>query len=603
MGRKKKIIEENIVYECGNLKLTYEPSKYQKDIFEHIKHGNGNLVIEASAGSGKTTTLVNLIKLIDDDKRVLFCAFNKDIVNELTKKVKGIPNVDVKTIHGLGNSIILRNLGEKYIPIDENKYKTHIINNIKKYTSIDLNLLNKNLYVKYIANINKLVDFSRYNLAQTENDIFKLVEHHSIDLLADEIDITLQILEWGKNEIETIDYTDMVWLPNVLYMKPLGLQFDYIFADESQDFSIAQKEIILKCQKMGTRFVFCGDENQCLYAFASASPESFRSLKNMPNTTSLPLSVSYRCPKQIVKLSQTIVPTIEYADNAIDGEIIYNAKLEDVNDGDMILCRNNAPLMQIYADLIKMGKKCYIRGKEIGSELKRTVKNTHKEFLNVNLDSDGVFSTLYSSLFKERDKIIKRTNLDKQTVMNMSVISNKLDIINTLDVLSDGINTSEELIKRIDSIFSDKKQVGIALSTIHKAKGLESENVFIACRSLMPSKSAELEWEKIQEQNLIYVAYTRSKNKLCFLDEQGFDKFTNVNYISSKLKNIENSINSIDTHHKINYDFKGINNGFNKPKIGIGVNLSDNKPKKRLENNRQTFGLNLNNRQTKRILK
>ena len=134
MGRKKKIIEENIVYECGNLKLTYEPSKYQKDIFEHIKHGNGNLVIEASAGSGKTTTLVNLIKLIDDDKRVLFCAFNKDIVNELTKKVKGISNVDVKTIHSLGNSIILRNLGEKYIPIDENKYKTHIINNIKKYT-------------------------------------------------------------------------------------------------------------------------------------------------------------------------------------------------------------------------------------------------------------------------------------------------------------------------------------------------------------------------------------------------------------------------------------------------------------------------------------
>ena len=395
MGRKKKIIEENIVYECGNLKLTYEPSKYQMDIFEHIKHGNGNLVIEASAGSGKTTTLVNLIKLIDDDKRVLFCAFNKDIVNELTKKVKGIPNVDVKTIHGLGNSIILRNLGEKYIPIDENKYKTHIINNIKKYTSIDLNLLNKNLYIKYIANINKLVDFSRYNLAQTENDIFKLVEHHSIDLLADEIDITLQILEWGKNEIETIDYTDMVWLPNVLYMKPLGLQFDYIFADESQDFSIAQKEIILKCQKMGTRFVFCGDENQCLYAFASASPESFRSLKNLPNTTSLPLSVSYRCPKQIVKLSQTIVPTIEYADNAIDGEIIYNAKLEDVNDGDMILCRNNAPLMQIYADLIKMGKKCYIRGKEIGSELKRTVKNTHKEFLNVNLDSARDLCTIY----------------------------------------------------------------------------------------------------------------------------------------------------------------------------------------------------------------
>ena len=65
MARKKKNIEENFIYEYGNLKLNYEPSKYQKDIFEHIRHGNGNLVIEASAGSGKTTTLVNLIKLIE----------------------------------------------------------------------------------------------------------------------------------------------------------------------------------------------------------------------------------------------------------------------------------------------------------------------------------------------------------------------------------------------------------------------------------------------------------------------------------------------------------------------------------------------------------
>lgn len=576
MAKKKQKIEENIVYELGNLKLTYEPSKYQQDIFDYIKHGNGNLVIEASAGSGKTTTLVNLIKLIGDDKRILFCAFNKDIVKELTKRVKDIPNVDVRTIHGIGNSMILRNLGETYIPIDENKYKTHIINNINIYSNINTSSLNRNLYSKYTSNITKLVDFARYNLAQTHKDIEKLVEHHGIDIIADEVRIVLDVMDWGKNNLETIDYTDMVWLPNVLYMKPLGLQFDYVFADESQDFSIAQREIILKCQKMGTRFVFCGDENQCLYAFASASPESFRELKKIPNTTSLPLSVSYRCPKKIVKLSQTIVPTIEYAENAIDGEIIYNAKLDNIIDGDMILCRNNAPLMQVYSELIKMGKKCYIRGKEIGSELKRTVKNTHKDVLSQQLDKDGVFPTLYQNLFNERDKIMKKTNLDVQTIMNMSVITNKIDIINTLDVLSEGLTTAKELIDKIDSIFSNKKTNGIALSTIHKAKGLESDNVYIACRSLMPSKSASMEWEKIQEQNLIYVAYTRSKNKLCFLDENGFDKFTNQNYIASKLKNIERAVSLIKnkTHNEISID--QITN-INKPQIGIGTILSNGK--------------------------
>ena len=75
MGRKKKIIEE----------VEFTPSKYQKDIFDVIEHGVGNIVIEAAAGSGKTSTLIKAIKLIPIDKRILFCAFNTDIVKELKR--------------------------------------------------------------------------------------------------------------------------------------------------------------------------------------------------------------------------------------------------------------------------------------------------------------------------------------------------------------------------------------------------------------------------------------------------------------------------------------------------------------------------------------
>lgn len=546
MARKKKEQKvDEIVYKLDNLELTYQPSKYQEAIFEFVRNSQGNLVIEASAGSGKTTVLVNILRLLDAKTKKLFCAFNTDIVKELKRKTKGIENVDVRTMHSLGNLMILRNLNVDYIPIVETKYKEHIYSNIGDYTNT-INSIGKKGYMKYVNNVSKLVDFARYNLADSVEEINMLSQRHDIDIINDEAEVVLAMMDWGKENLESIDYTDMVWLPNVLHMKPLGLQFDFILLDESQDFSIAQRELILRCQKMGTRYVFVGDSFQAIYSFASASPESFQKLKELPNTTCLPLSISYRCPKKVVKLAQTLVESIEYKEDAIDGNIIYNAKLEDIKDGDMILCRNNAPLMKVYNDLIRMGRKCFIRGKDIGNNLKKIIKDSKQELLNSDLKEDGLFIQLYDQLFNMVSDIMRKTNLDKQSVMNMSIVVNKLDVINALYVLSENLTTTQELMNRIDIIFSDrKKNEGIALSTIHKAKGLEAENVYIACRSLMPSPSATQEWEVIQEKNLIYVAYTRAKNTLGFLDEKDFQNFTNTTISSENLKFAEYCVNTI----------------------------------------------------------
>lgn len=533
MGRKKKIIEE----------IEFNPSKYQINIFEQIQHGVGNIVIEAAAGSGKTSTLIKALKLIPNDKKILFCAFNKDIVKELQKKIGKVENVDIRTVHSLGYLMVQRNLGISQLAINENKYRAHILNNLKYYTDLNLWSLDKAQYFKYIDNICKLIDFCRYNLADTEKKALELVHRHDIDLIGDEINIALEVMKWGKENTDEVDYTDMVWLPNILYMKPLGLQYDFIFGDEAQDFSIAQRELLLKCQKMGTRYIFAGDKNQSIYSFASASPDTFDKLKALPNTITLPLSISYRCAKKIVKFAQNLVPTIEPNEEPRNGEIEFNVSLENIQDGDMVLCRNNAPLMKAYNEFIRMGKKCKIRGKDIGLNLKKLVESVHQEKLNANLSDDGVFVRLYDKFFDERDKIIRRTGLDLPTVMNMSIISNKLDMIRALEVLSEDIETSEELVNKIKEMFSDKKTNGISLSTIHKAKGLEANNVYIACRSLMPSKSATQPWEIEQERNLMYVAYTRAKNKLSFIDEKIFSSV--ISNSQESLDAIERQVNTV----------------------------------------------------------
>ena len=103
MSRKKKETE----------KIEYPWSPYQLAIYDWIEHEQGHLVVEAAAGSGKSTTLVKCLDFIPEGNKVLLTAFNTDIVNELKKKTKERENVEVRTLHGLGLLFIKKNLPQK----------------------------------------------------------------------------------------------------------------------------------------------------------------------------------------------------------------------------------------------------------------------------------------------------------------------------------------------------------------------------------------------------------------------------------------------------------------------------------------------------------
>lgn len=533
MARKKKEKE-------------YELSNYQLAIIDFIKNGNGNLVVEASAGSGKTYTLMKCVEEIPGDKTILLSAFNRDIANVLKRKAKDLYNVNVSTLHGLGLQMLQRNFPNEELVLDEFKYKSYLNTNIRSLSSINTFNLSKREYARYMSNIEAFINFGRCYLCETVKDLEFIEDRYDIQPIADEKEVALDILAYGKKNLSQIDYTDMIWLPCVRYCKPLGMQYDWIILDEAQDLSVCQREIVLKCRKINTRMLFFGDSEQSLYSFASSDPESFKRLKELPNTTSLPLSISYRCAKNIVDFAQKIVPTIEANNDGREGQIKYDVPLDDIKDGDMVLCRNNAPLMQVYVDFIKKGKKCFIRGKDIGLNLKNMVKRTGIEVLNKSLQEDGVFVRLYDTLFDMINEVVSKYNVTYYDAVESAAVANRLDMIKALEILSDDINTATELIEKINNIFSDRKSGGISLSTIHKAKGLEADNVYIACKHLMPSSRAKKDWEIRQEYNLMYVAYTRAKNILGFIDDKEFENFIKktaetVGY----LKKIENQVNYV----------------------------------------------------------
>jgi len=100
-----KIEEEGTTPASFN--IDFKPSVYQEAVFEFIEQGTGNGVIEAVAGSGKTTTIIKALERIPSNKQVAFFAFNVHIAKELDIRLKsmGLTNVHASTIHSFGLSM------------------------------------------------------------------------------------------------------------------------------------------------------------------------------------------------------------------------------------------------------------------------------------------------------------------------------------------------------------------------------------------------------------------------------------------------------------------------------------------------------------------
>lgn len=534
-----------ITFNDGGEEFEFSPSKYQKDIFDFVEHGHGNLVIEAVAGAGKTTTIINCLKLIPEGKRVLFAAFNKDIVETLKDKIGNKhKNVNITTLHSLGYKMLFSNLGDDYnLELDEFKYKTYIQKNINELAGFDVSSLQKRKRNKYINNITKLVDFGRYYLVSTKKKMADIIQRYELEVLFNEDEVALDVIKWGEGNLNTVDFTDMVYLPNALNLNPVGFLYDYIFLDEVQDLNRAQRHLFQKCVKINTRFFACGDPNQCIYSFSGSDPESFSQLLKISNTVKMPLSICYRCADKIVANAKRFVPEIEPNDRGECGTIEREVDLGEVQDGDMVLCRNNMPLVQLYERFIRDGKKCKIKGKDIGENLKELILETGADELYDD-NGEGVFSILQEDLVSLKEYIMKDKDIDEHTAKNSSQFLDRFDKVRAIEILGEHCTTLQSLLDHIDEVFSDNDIDGITLSTVHKSKGLESGRVFIACDSLMPSKAAKLPWEKQQEHNLQYVAYTRAKSYLGFLSETDFHIDTDTRADES-MRRIEKTVEAI----------------------------------------------------------
>ena len=132
---------------------------------------------------------------------------------------------------------------------------------------------------------------------------------------------------------------------------------------------------------------------------------------------------------------------------------------------------------------------------------------------------DGLFYKMYIRLLEQIDNVKKDFGLDDDDAIMHKSVFTMYDTIEGIRVISEGLNTVNELRDKINIVFEGDESDAIRLSTVHKAKGLEADNVYIYLPSLMPIRYARKDWEIKTEKNLIYVAYTRAKKTLNFIKE------------------------------------------------------------------------------------
>lgn len=479
-----------------------------------MRDGEGNLILVAVAGAGKTTTILNASTMMQGD--VIIAAYNRKIAEEIEGKLRGA-NIPRRIRGGTFHSYGLRNWSRfaKKVKVEAKKMQG-IVSGQKLDETLEPFVLKLVSLAKNRAIMGGAIDdmnvwmhiVAHYDLEDS------LPEDTSGQIIQDCIGHSMMALKKSiELDVELIDYDDMLYAP--LAHNITCWENDWILVDEAQDTNPARRMLARKLLAPHGRAIFVGDPAQAIYGFTGADNDSLDIVRREFKCKELPLTVSYRCPKAVVQVARQYVSHITAADSAPEGVVAMindeqfgNLPASELTGTSSMLCRKTAPLVKMAFALIRRGIPCHVEGKDIGRGL---VSMTKKWQTNSLIVFRGKLSD-----YLERE--VAQHMLKKQDAQ-AEAVQNKVD---TLLVIMDELpedGTLVDLRAKITALFGDtpegKPSPHFTLSTVHKSKGREWHTVYILDRAkYMPSPFARQEWQKQQENNLIYVAVTRSQGTL-----------------------------------------------------------------------------------------
>ena len=493
------------------------PSLQQDKILTWVKEGSGSAIIEASAGSGKTSTLGLVTAVLPPTVSCAALAFAK--VNALDFAARFPRHIQCGTFHSRAYQALRRSL-PRSPRIDGNK----IFNLLKdNFTKNEVYLYGK--FVNRLVGYGKNAGLGTPLAPNSFDEWYSLIDHHSLQLDSDDADeqiavqLAMNLLNLSNDTLDVIDFDDMLYLAllrNVIFDK-----LNWLLLDEAQDTNTVQRSLLHRMVAAPNgRLLAVGDTHQGIYGFRGADCDAMEKIKSEFNCTTLRLSVCWRCSRAVVAEARKGLadPTaIEPAPDAPEGSVqtLTSYGPTDFNQDDAILCRVTAPLVGMAFSFIKRKIGVRILGRDIGENLITIVKKmnaTNVDVLRDRLDAWQSRETrkLYARGHDSQAGAIE----DKHTALCVFI-----------DQLAEDNRTVTAVVDSIQSLFTNNNKGLLTLATVHKAKGLEWNRVFILDKRLyMPSKWAKQEWEHTQERNLVHVATTRPHLHLRYISSNCWQK-------------------------------------------------------------------------------
>lgn len=465
-------------------------SPNQEAIFDATKAGKA-ILVDAVAGSGKTTTIVEAMK--HGGSRPIFLAFNKSIQEELSRRIS---LGEARTLNSLGFAACRTKMAG--VHLDARKNLAHLEHHWYRTG------LSSTQWKEFSYSASRLMGVAKNCAVGTDfgppasvSTFRSLAEAYWLTFPEEILDSVLLAVSAAFDssilDTSTIDFDDQLYYP-VRFGWSLPSYSD-AFVDECQDLSPIQHALLVSLGKMGTRIIAVGDRHQAIYGFRGASHESMDILKGLFDMTELPLSTTYRCPQLVVAEAQRYREDIYPREGAPLGYVnAQDIDPEIFPSGTMVLCRNNAPMFR--AIMRHVRAKVPLR---VYSNFLETFQSFIKSF---KCSTTRQLRTAVAEWYER-----ERTKAEEEEAWGK--LAGIEDRFETLCVVMEGFDGVGELLDFLRSLSTGTR--GPIFSTIHKAKGLEAPHVYLLRPDLLPSKWALGEAAQQQEANLSYVAITRAQ--------------------------------------------------------------------------------------------
>lgn len=476
--------------------MAFDPTPEQAAIVNAAKSTTDNLLVRALAGAAKTSTLVLIAQALPSTP-ILCLAFNKRIAVEMQERLPG--NCESMTLNSLGHRVWAKAINKRLIVSTDKNYtilKTLIeeIKN-KREKEAAYEAFSDLLKVIAIGKSSGYIPDGHFDQARGlmgDDDFFAELDD---ELNATEEDLvrraTIESIRRAMGG--QIDFDDQILMPTVF---PASFpQYPLVLIDEAQDLSALNHATLRKLARK--RLIAVGDECQAIYAFRGARSDSMQTLEQSFSMRKLILSISFRCPRAVVREAQWRAPHMRWPEWAKEGEILTKTAwtIEDLPDTATIICRNNAPLFSMAIKLLKNGRYPQVIGNDIGKNLLKTLT----KFGDKTMPKEGVMMAIEGW----RNEKLKKSRSPGR-------VHDQAECMIVFAQQGDDLGAA---IAYAEYIMSAKGP--IQMMTGHKAKGLEFNDVFILDRDLIRVGEG-------QEDNLLYVMQTRSKNRLVYITSEGF---------------------------------------------------------------------------------